>query len=406
MKNLLIIEPHMNGHHGVYLRWIVRGAVERNLRVFIATFENSLDHPIFKTMLGECEEAPEIITLPLPETDYMQKSGLWGLLRREIFYRSLFGRFYNEAIQKTTPDFVFLPYLDYCSYAMALFGSPFGHTPWAGIVMRPAFHYEEMGLIGPNSCLHPIKKRLFFRLLANQTLCALFTIDEALHEYVQKTDPTLALRSIYLPEPVELTSTISKQAARQVLGIPEDAVVILIYGGINLRKGVDTLLYTTRAPNFPKNVHILLAGEQSTDVSILLESPLVDSIVNSGRLHQVNDFLYDDREYMVFIASDIMWMVYRNHYGPSMVLAQAGRMGLPVVACNEGVIGWQTNKHELGITVALSNIAQVVTAINHLVQDIENFNRYSNNCKRTFQKYNPGYFAAVIFDGITQKAGK
>jgi hypothetical protein len=81
MKNLLIIEPHMAGHHGVYLRWIVRGAVERNLHVFIETFENSLDHPIFKTMLGECKEAPEIITLPLPGKDYMQNTKFWPLKR-------------------------------------------------------------------------------------------------------------------------------------------------------------------------------------------------------------------------------------------------------------------------------------------------------------------------------------
>lgn len=403
MKNLLIIEPHMAGHHGVYLRWIVRGAVEKNLRVFIATFENSLDHPIFKTMLDECEEAPEIISLPSPETDYMQKFGLWGLLRREIFYRRLFGRFYVKATQKGIPDFVFLPYLDYCAYAIALLGSPFGHTPWAGLAMRPAFHYKEMGIIGPRSRLHLIKKQLFLRLLVNQTLRALFTINETLNIYVEKKYTVLAPRLIYIPEPVELTGIISKQAARQALGIPEHAIVILIYGNINFRKGVDILLSSTQRPEFPKNVHILLAGEQSADASVLLASPLVESFVNSGRLHEVNEFLYGEKEYAVFVASDIIWMGYKNHYGPSMVLAQAGKMGLPAIASESGIIGWQTDKYELGVTIPLCNINQIVTAINHMINDLANFNRYSVNCKNTFRDFNPEYFTTIFFNGITKK---
>ena len=151
MKNLLIIEPHMNGHHGVYLRRIVHGALERNCRVFIGTLEDSLSHPLFAKMLEECRNSLEIITLPPPVIDYMKDTSTGGLIRRELAYRKLFKRFYNKALRIFQHDFVFLPYLDYCTYAIAILGSPFGCTPWAGIVMRPGFQYEKMGLIGPRS---------------------------------------------------------------------------------------------------------------------------------------------------------------------------------------------------------------------------------------------------------------
>jgi hypothetical protein len=302
------------GHYGVYLRWIVRGAVERNLRVFIATFENSLDHPIFKTMLGECEETPEIISLPLPETDYMQNFGLWGLLRKEIFYRSLFGRFYNEAIQKTTPDFVFLPYLDYCAYAIALLGSPLRHTPWAGLAMRQAFHFKKMGIIGPRSLLLLPKQLLFLRMLQQANLRVLFTIDPVLNKYIKSKTSACDRKMHYLRDPANLEGDISKEVASKKLLIPNDAFIVLVYGAISFRKGMDVLLSAMADQEFPEGVHILLAGRQKPEVVRLLSSPFVGSLRSSGLLHQMNKFLTDEEKYMVFKASDIAWLGYRGHY--------------------------------------------------------------------------------------------
>lgn len=400
MKNLLIIEPHMNGHHGVYLRWIVQGAVERNLRVFIATFENSLEHTIFKTMLGECEEAPEIITLPLPETDYMQKSALWGLLRREIFYRSLFGRFYNEAIQKNIPDFVFLPYLDYCVYAICLLGSPFGHTPWAGLAMRPAFHFKKMGIIGPRSLLLLPKQLLFLRMLQQKNFRALFTFDPSLCEYLKNKSFSCAEKVYYLRDPAEFEGDLRKEDARTLLQIPKEAVVILAYGTINYRKGVDILLSAAADPDFPSTVHILLAGRQGPDAERLLRSSLGERLMSSGRLHEINKFLADEEEYMIFKASDIAWLGYRGHYTMSGILVQAGRMGLPVIACKEGLIGWFTEKYELG--VALNNLDKkgVIDAINKLVQDKEKFFKYGNAARKCFAGHTTNNFVADIFQLI------
>lgn len=400
MKNLLIIEPHMNGHHCVYLRWIVRGAEERNWRVFIATFGNSLNHPIFKTMLGECEEAPEIITLPLPETDYMQKSGLWGLLRREIFYRSLFGRFYNEAIQKTTPDFVFLPYLDYCTYAIALLGSPFGHTPWAGLAMRPAFHYKEMGIIGPRSLLLLPKQLLFLRMLQQKKLEALFTIDPSLYEYLSNRAPSCPEKVYYLRDPGEFEGDISKETARQLMQIPKEAVVILVYGTIDYRKSVDILLSAAADPHFPADVYILLAGRHVSGVARLLSSPLAKSLKSSGRLHQMNKFLNDDEEYMVFKASDIAWLGYRGHYTMSGILVQAGCMGLPVIACKEGLIGWFTEKYELGVILKELDEISVINAINNLIQDKEKLFKFGNAARQCFAGHTTNNFVANIFQAI------
>lgn len=400
MKNILLIEPHMNGHHGIYLRWIVRGAAERNWRVFIATFDNSLDHPMFKTMLDECKEAPEIITLPSPTTDYTQKSGLWGLLRREIFYRRLFGQFYNEAIQQTTPDFVFLPYLDYCAYAIGLLGSPFGRTPWAGLAMRPAFHYKEVGIIGPHSRLLLPKQLLFLRMFKQKKLQTLFTIDPSLYEYLRNRASSCAEKVYYLRDPAEFRGDIRKEDARTLLQIPKEAVVVLVYGTINYRKGAEILLSAAVDPEFPTNVHILLAGRQEPEVVCLLRSPLTKSLRSSGRLHQMDKFLTDKEEYMVFKASDIAWLGYRGHYTMSGILVQAGCMGLPVIACKEGLIGWFAKKYDLGVVLKELDEISVIDAINKLIQDKEKLFKFGNAARKCFAEHTTNNFAADIFHTI------
>lgn len=390
----------MNGHHGVYLRWIVRGAAERNWRVFIATFENSLGHPIFKTMLNECNEAPAIITLPLPATDYMQKSGLWGLLRREIFYRRLFGRFYVKAMQRFIPDFVFLPYLDYSAYAIGLFGSPFGRTPWAGIVMRPAFHYKEVGIIGPRSLLLLPKQLLFLRMLKQKKLQTLFTIDPSLYEYLINRAPSCPEKVYYLQDPAEFEGDISKDVARQLLQIPKGAVAILVYGTINYRKGVDILLSAAANQDFPANVHILLAGRHCSDEDLFLNSPMIRKLRSSRLLHEMNRFLSDEEEYMVFKASDIAWLGYRRHYSMSGILVQAGHMGMPVITCKEGVIGWFTKNYDLGVILNEMDDISVIDAINKLIQDKEKFFNYGNASRKCFAEHTSINFVADIFQAI------
>ena len=400
MKNLLIIEPHMNGHHGVYLRWIVRGALERNCRVLIGTFEDSQGHPLFKSILDESQGTLEVITFPTPARDYMSNASIGGLLRRELAYRKLFRQFYYKTLQRTRPDFVFLPFLDYCTYAIALLGSPFGQTPWAGIVMRPAFHYKVMGIIGPRSLLLMPKKLLFFRLLAQKKLRSLFTIDPSLFEYLKTGSSSSGQKAHYLRDPAEFKDNIEKDIARWLLCLPKEAIVLLVYGTINYRKAVDALLLAAAHPNFPANVHILLAGRQGPKAECLLRSNLGERLMSSGRLHEINKYLTDEEESMVFKAADIVWLVHRKHYTMSGTLVQAGRIGLPVVACEEGLIGWFAKKYDLGVLLYGLDEKSVIDAIWRLVQDKEKFVKYGNAARKCFAEHTSNNFVADIFQQI------
>jgi len=400
MKNLLIIEPHMSGHHGIYLRWIVRAALERNCRISIGTFEGSLIFPLFKEMLNEFRNSIEVITLPTPVIDYMKDISTGGLIRRELAYRKLFKRFYNKALRSFQPDWVFLPFLDYSTYATAIVGSPFGETPWAGIVMRPAFHYKEMGIIGPNSCLLWFKKILFYWLLQQKSLRALFTIDPTLEMYIKDKLPTGVEKLHYLIEPANFDGNISKDASRQVLKIPPDVVLVLVYGVINSKKGIDVLLTALAAQEALSNVHILVAGRQQPKEEILLQSSAAKQLLMSGRLHQMNKFISDEEEFLVFKASDIVWLGYRKHYTMSGVIVQAGRMGLPIIACKGGVIGWLTKKNKLGIITDGLNEKDISESVKQLLIKNPNGVNYGKFAKRYFSNHTVSQFVKTIFDAL------
>ncbi len=396
MKNLLIIEPHMSGHHSVYLQWIVRAALKEDCRVLIGTFEDNLTHPLFKTIIQESPNILEIFTLPTPVKNFMKDTSTGGLLRREVIYRKIFGKFYNKAMRSFQVDRVFIPYLDYCTNAIAMLDSPFGQTSWAGITMRTAFHYNKMGIIGPDSRLLWFKKILFYRLVQGKSLCALFTIDPTLFMYIKKKRPFGSEKVHYLPYQSDFEGNISKDAARQTIKIPQNAVLILVYGAISLRKGLDALLNTVATQEALSNIHILLAGIQEPETESLLKSCKLNQLLLAGRLHQMNKFVSEEEEYLAFKASDIVWLGYREHYTMSGVIIQAGRMGLPVISCKEGVIGWLTKKHNLGIVIDELNEKYISKSVQKLIVNDSICIKYGESGKRYFSSGMADQFVKTI----------
>ena len=117
----------------------------------------------------------------------------------------------------------------------------------------------------------------------------------------------------------------------------------------------------------------------------------------------LNYFIDDantEEGYMVFKASDVVWLGYREHYTMSGVMAQAGSMGLPVIACKKGLIGWFTEKYELG--VALNNLdeKEVINAINRLLLDKEKLFKFGNAARKCFTEHTTKHFTASVLESF------
>ena len=378
---------------------MVHALTSRGHRVQIATFEESLTHPIVQAMLLTLDKNISFITSSLHKYGTSERN-LFEMIYKMIKFRSIFQDFYKRALQNGRVEFVMLPYLDYCTYAFAILGSPFARTPWAGLVMRAGFHHSAWGVKSPTGRINSVKERLFFRLLRNPFLRALFTIDVTLKEYTENLSPPQAPRLVYIPDVTEMKRSMSREQARHELGISKHWFIILVYGDLTLRKGIEILTRAAEDEKFPSEGHLLLAGKQDEEVGNFLRSPLATKLKVSGRIHQINRYLNSDEENLVFSAADVVWLGYQGHYHMSGVLVQAGAMGLPVIACEEGLIGWLTERFTSGIVVPISSSSAIANAIGELSRNAKLAQQSGENGRLGYASHNLENFSRILVDAI------
>lgn len=397
--NILIIEPFVQGHHGAYLSWIIRAILSRGHSVQLATFEKSLVHPSMEDLLSTSGDQLTIISKPSRAFGTFD-GNLIRMTFDMVVFRQLLGNFYALASKRSRIDFVLLPYLDYCTYALPVAGSPFGATSWGGIIMRAAFHYSAMGVKAPTSKVEPVKKWLFGRLLRDPHLRVLFTIDETLYEYAHVWPPEVRSRLVYLPDLAVTKRSVDRAAARKCLRIAQDALVILVYGSLAKRKGIEALLQASQHPDFPFRCHLLMAGKQAPDAMPILQSPQAMRLRQTGRLHELTHYLSEEEENTVFSAADAVWLGYLAHYQMSGVLVQAGMMGLPNIACEEGLIGWLTRRHQSGVVVPISDPSIVAKEIKDLFEIPGRAREYGNNGRKAYASHTEEGAAKILLQAI------
>ncbi len=405
MTRLLLIEPHTSGHHMQYVRHLVRAASQAGIHTQLLTSHESLDHSTYQAMQGELAGQFETVFLPSDTlaARFLQSKNQFA---NQLGYYRYFQKYFRHLKVSERPDIVFIPYLDYIDKAAALLGSPFGRTSWSGLPMQYKFHYKKMGALRPPARADNLKKATYLRLLKNRTLKSMFTIDELLYEYTKQNYPALAQKLLYVCEPVDIASKTSREKARQKFGLPETGKVLLVYGMLALRKGIQSLLLAMQEPNFPEEICLFLAGPQHKDIEPLLNSPAAQELSQQNRLYTVNQFFMNDDEGDAFRASDIVWLGYKEFYGMSAVMIQAGRMGLPIIACQEGLIGWMTRKHQNGIAVNIASPSEIASAIACFVEKPELAADYGKNGSHLAADYTSEAFSQTICTALAAAAKK
>jgi len=144
----------------------------------------------------------------------------------------------------------------------------------------------------------------------------------------------------------------------------------------------------------------MFAGRQDEDVESFLKSPLGTRLKTSGRFHQINRHLNSDEENMVFSAADVIWLGYQGHYHMSGVVVQAGVMGLPVLACEEGLIGWLTRRFKSGLVVSISSPSAIAKAIEDLSQNVKVAQQYGENGRLAYASHTEENFSRILVDAI------
>jgi glycosyltransferase involved in cell wall biosynthesis len=149
---------------------------------------------------------------------------------------------------------------------------------------------------------------------------------------------------------------------------------------------------------------VLLAGGVGPDLAPVLDGPDARRLRSAGRLKERLGFQTLVDEGRLFAAADAVWMGYRGHYTMSGVLVQAAAMGLPVISCAEGLIGWWTRKYAAGEVVDPDDAPAVVNAIGRLSSDRAWRERYRANARDMARLHGPEAFASSICDAVGENS--
>jgi hypothetical protein len=220
MTTILIPEISETGHHPGYVRHILESVNREASNVLVAGTRNLVLHSELDPVRDRFQ--PIEIQVSTSEEARLNDFSTMGLIRREFCVRNIYARVWQQAIESQPIDTVIIPFVDDCSNAFALLGSPFGRTPWVGISMRTQFHLPDMGVIADRKMGAGLRASLFRRLLKQPDLKELLTIDPTLIHYARHQQGAEFSKLQYLPDPSESLPPLSKREARNSLGIPAD----------------------------------------------------------------------------------------------------------------------------------------------------------------------------------------
>jgi glycosyltransferase involved in cell wall biosynthesis len=339
-QHLLLYEPRIEGHHLVYLRYIVEDLRQAGMQLTLALDQRPGAQDFIHEQLGSLLDGLRVI----PARDQAGWRGGRGKAGAAA-----------ACLQLAGAQAAFLCSFDEIA-SHCLRRAAFGWMPPAvlrgvlgGIYFRPRFLRD--GILSPNQLL---KKWGFARLLRGGWFGQILLMDEYLHASLKASHPNAP--AFFLPDPSPDFHGPAKAEARAEMRLPQNARVFLFYGGPYQRKGLDLAVAAMRNLPPESRAFLLCVGRQPADGALSRE---LARLAGSQRACQINRFVSRAEEELSFAACDAVLLPYRGHFGSSGVLSLAAAAGKPVIASDEELIGRRVREHRLGLLFPSGNAPEL-----------------------------------------------
>lgn len=359
MQNILLFEPDPSGHRMVFVRYIVEAiARQGSMRTTLVTSPHGAAAPWVQAMPSALGQSLTLHVAPAPTPHGLP--ALHPKLGRQWAASEMLRSAATALRAQAGVDYVFIPFLDdYCLFPFAWNRRPFGATPWGGIAVRPRFHLGPMGAHVPPRFEDHVERIAYRGLLRSPTLQALFSIDPYFAPFLG--DPRIST----VCDPADIAAV---AADPDWLPVPDTAVVLLVYGNIDHRKGIEQLLSVAADPSVPDDLVIALVGAQEPSMAPVLDSIVARRLRTLGRLIEVPRRVSDEEEASAFARADIVWGYYPASYSSSGAMVRAGQMGRPFLTTREGLAGRITAEQQSGMVASESDPAALLPRLLELVR--------------------------------------
>jgi glycosyltransferase involved in cell wall biosynthesis len=172
---------------------------------------------------------------------------------------------------------------------------------------------------------------------------------------------------------IQRMGSIARQDARQQLGIPAEAKVVLYVGRFDRRKGIETLVRAIAKSRWQGNgdLRLMIAGGYRPGQSDGMECDRIKAIVQELGLNEIVTFpgrLTDAELPSYYAAANVC--VVPSHYEPfGLVAIEAMACGTPVVASKVGGLQFTVVPEVTGLLVPPQDEAAFAQAIDRILSN-------------------------------------
>lgn len=172
---------------------------------------------------------------------------------------------------------------------------------------------------------------------------------------------------------------IGMQKARERIGIPTDANLVLYVGRLEWRKGIGTLLYSIpnllrKSPELKKTLKVVIVGRYSTSSDQGEYQRLKAIVVHLGIERYINFVGSKDRAEMKYYYSAANVCTVPSYYEPfGLVPLEAFACGCPVIASRVGGLKFTVRDRYTGLLVRPRNPKSLASATAKVLSDADRF---------------------------------
>ncbi len=300
------------------------------------------------------------------------------------------------------PDHTLVPSADSVGLGFAL-PRPVGWRRWARpLTAELTFHYGygSSAITGKQR----IKEFVYQSMYRWQNVSRMNFVNFQYYEDFLRKFPALRGRVSLVGDPVPQPRLIGREAARRLLGIPQDGRYIGMLGGLDPRKAVPELLAAFRAAGLPASDRLLLAGRMAPQYAEYIAHNHAD-LVAQGRLIVINRYLSADELQHGFEALDVAAPVYYDFPGLASLALKALAAQRPVVSHDLGWSGALVRRFGVGHLTDIHDPAHFARTI-RLALDTSSDYRPNAATERLMAFHQPENFVRRMTAGLAERYGR
>ena len=292
------------------------------------------------------------------------------------------------------PHLLSLPFQGY-NWAISLTASNIYPPP------IPSIRPQNLGLLIYTIALKFINSRLWRPLyrvgLARNRFVFLTQNETSQRDYSSYLQGVFDGKVVYLPLGTDsVENVISKEEARQHLGLPQGKPVLLSFGAPHSGKDLETVLHALK--DLPE-VYFVHAGRQAFGLGINLEEVAMDYI-DADRMSIRNYYIPESEKPYYFFAADAAIISYaRQFLSTTSLLWESCRFGTPAIASDNGQLKKLMEAFQPGLLFTAQDAASLRQAIIHFINlKPEEIQAMKDNCRRFSHEFSMEKWAQKCLD--------